>query len=93
MLTITFLQVDEEFYDAHKAIRNPTAPLFDYKTQTLEPRCIRVLERIFNLCDRDKDGTLNDAKFKLLQGFFFSVLQLEFLNSIPKVCSKFQNFF
>ncbi|KAK1428278.1 hypothetical protein QVD17_17109 [Tagetes erecta] len=47
------VQVPEVFYHAQKAVLHPTAPLFDQETQTLKPRCIRALKRIFILCDHD----------------------------------------
>lgn len=67
-------QVAEVFYYAQKTILHPTAPLFDQETQTLKPRCVRALKRIFILCDKDKDGALNDAElndFQVPETFVF----------------------
>lgn len=64
---VAWLQVAEVFYYAQKAILHPTAPLFDQESQTLKPRCVRALTRIFTLCDHDKDGILNDAELNDFQ--------------------------
>ncbi|KAF6162811.1 hypothetical protein GIB67_029080 [Kingdonia uniflora] len=61
------IQVPEVFYYAQKAVVHPTAPLFDQETQTLKPRCVRALKRIFILCDLDRDGTLSDAELNDFQ--------------------------
>ncbi|VFQ61129.1 unnamed protein product [Cuscuta campestris] len=55
-----YLQVSEVFYYGQKSVLRPTAPLFDQEAQTLRPRCVRALKRIFILCDHDRDGALND---------------------------------
>ena len=46
--------VAEVFYYAVKAVVHPTAALFDAMTQTLKPRCVNALKRIFMLCDRNQ---------------------------------------
>lgn len=61
------VQIADVFYYAQKAVLHPTAPLFDQETRTLKPRCVRALKRIFMLCDRDKDGALNDAELNDFQ--------------------------
>ncbi|KAK6940833.1 Small GTPase [Dillenia turbinata] len=61
------IQVPEVFYYAQKAVLHPTAPLFDQEMQTLKPRCIRALKRIFILCDQDMDGALSDAELNEFQ--------------------------
>jgi Ras family protein T1 len=61
------IQVPEVFYYAQKAVLHPTAPLFDQETQTLKPRCVRALKRIFILCDNDRDGALSDAELNDFQ--------------------------
>lgn len=61
------IQVAEVFYYAQKAVLHPTAPLFDQETQTLKPRCVRALKRIFILCDHDRDGALSDAELNDFQ--------------------------
>ncbi|KAL7597724.1 mitochondrial Rho GTPase 1 [Lactuca sativa] len=61
------VQVPEVFYYAQKAVLHPTAPLFDQESQTLKPRCIRALKRIFILCDHDMDSALNDNELNEFQ--------------------------
>lgn len=61
------IQIPEVFYYAQKAVLHPTAPLFDQETQTLKPRCVRALKRIFILCDHDRDGALSDAELNDFQ--------------------------
>ncbi|KAI3783088.1 hypothetical protein L2E82_13150 [Cichorium intybus] len=61
------VQVAEVFYYAQKAVLHPTAPLFDQESQTLQPRCIRALKRIFLLCDQDMDSALNDNELNEFQ--------------------------
>ncbi|KAK6937516.1 EF hand associated, type-2 [Dillenia turbinata] len=63
----SLIQVPEVFYYAQKAVLHPTAPLFDQEMQTLKPRCIRALKRIFILCDQDMDGALSDAELNEFQ--------------------------
>ncbi|KAK8635926.1 hypothetical protein V6N13_004638 [Hibiscus sabdariffa] len=63
----TLIQVPDVFYYAQKAVLHPTAPLFDQEKQTLKPRCIRALKRIFMLCDHDVDGALSDAELNEFQ--------------------------
>ncbi|KAI3773084.1 hypothetical protein L6452_04282 [Arctium lappa] len=67
------IQVAEVFYYAQKAVLHPTAPLFDQESQTLKPRCIRALKRIFILCDHDMDSALNDNELNEFQVRCFSV--------------------
>lgn len=50
---------------------HPTAPLFDQEAQTLKPRCVRALKRIFILCDNDRDGALSDAELNDFQVLVF----------------------
>ncbi|CAH1436836.1 unnamed protein product [Lactuca virosa] len=61
------IQIPEVFYYAQKAVLHPTAPLFDQEAQTLKPRCVRALKRIFILCDNDRDGALSDAELNDFQ--------------------------
>ncbi|PWA77846.1 mitochondrial Rho GTPase [Artemisia annua] len=61
------VQVAEVFYYAQKAVLHPTAPLFDQESQSLRPRCIRALKRIFVLCDHDMDSALNDDELNKFQ--------------------------
>ncbi|KAL3516096.1 hypothetical protein ACH5RR_022998 [Cinchona calisaya] len=61
------IQVPDVFYYAQKAVLHPTAPLFDQEAQTLKPRCVRALKRIFIICDHDRDGALNDEELNHFQ--------------------------
>ncbi|KAL5792946.1 hypothetical protein ACOSP7_001540 [Xanthoceras sorbifolium] len=63
----TLIQVPDVFYYAQKAVLHPTTPLFDHDEQTLKPRCVRALKRIFTLCDLDMDGALSDAELNEFQ--------------------------
>lgn len=69
-LKISLLKILEVFYYAQKAVLHPTAPLFDQESQTLKPRCVRALKRIFILCDHDRDGALSDAELNDFQVAF-----------------------
>ncbi|KAL5982547.1 Mitochondrial Rho GTPase 1 [Asimina triloba] len=80
------IQVPEVFYYAQKAVLHPTAPLFDQEMQTLKPRCVRALKRIFILCDKDRDGALNDAELNDFQVRCFSApLQSSEIAGVKKV--------
>lgn len=70
------LQVPEVFYYAQKAVLHPTAPLFDQETQSLKPRCVRALKRIFILCDNDRDGALCDGELNDFQVYIMLILLL-----------------
>ncbi|GMI65608.1 MIRO-related GTP-ase 1, embryo defective 2473 [Hibiscus trionum] len=61
------IQIPEVFYYTQKAVLHPTGPLFDQESQTLKPRCVRALKRIFILCDHDSDGALSDAELNDFQ--------------------------
>uniref|UniRef100_A0A7N0ZXL9 Mitochondrial Rho GTPase n=1 Tax=Kalanchoe fedtschenkoi TaxID=63787 RepID=A0A7N0ZXL9_KALFE len=67
----TQIQVPDVFFYAQKAVLHPTAPIFDQETQSLKPRCIRALKRIFSLCDIDGDGALNDSELNEFQAKCF----------------------
>ncbi|KAG0466828.1 hypothetical protein HPP92_017817 [Vanilla planifolia] len=80
------IQVPEVFYYAQKAVLHPTPPLFDQETQSLKPRCVRALKRIFILCDLDRDGALSDAELNEFQVRCFSApLQPSEIVGVKKV--------
>ena len=54
--------VNEAFFLCQKAVTHPIAPLFDAKESVLKPAAVSALQRIFYLCDKDKDGFLNDKE-------------------------------
>ncbi|KAK1291505.1 Rac-like GTP-binding protein RAC13 [Acorus calamus] len=80
------IQVPEVFYYAQKAVLHPTAPLFDQESQTLKPRCVRALKRIFILCDNDRDGSLSDTELNDFQVRCFNApLQPSEIAGVKKV--------
>src|SRR2546421_2469334 len=54
--------VNEAFFLCQKAVTDPIAPLFDSKESMLKPAAVAALQRVFYLCDKDKDGVLNDRE-------------------------------
>ncbi|KAK2761731.1 ERMES complex Ca(2+)-binding regulatory GTPase gem1 [Arachnomyces sp. PD_36] len=54
--------VNEAFFLCQKAVTHPLAPLFDTKESALKPAAVAALQRIFYLCDKDRDGYLNDKE-------------------------------
>ncbi|KAI4198887.1 MAG: hypothetical protein LQ348_001965 [Seirophora lacunosa] len=54
--------INELFFLCQKAVTDPIAPLYDSKESALKPACVSALQRIFYLCDRDRDGYLSDAE-------------------------------
>ncbi|EMS67255.1 Mitochondrial Rho GTPase 1 [Triticum urartu] len=79
-------QVPEVFYYAQKAVLHPTAPLFDQEAQSLKPRCVRALKRIFILCDHDRDGALSDVELNDFQVRCFSApLQPTEISGVKRV--------
>ncbi|KAJ6354047.1 hypothetical protein OIU76_002972 [Salix suchowensis] len=73
--TVCPLKIPEVFYYAQKAVLHPTGPLFDQESQTLKPRCVRALKRIFILCDLDRDGALSDAELNEFQPYKLQCLK------------------
>jgi mitochondrial Rho GTPase 1 len=59
--------VNEAFFLCQKAVTHPIAPLFDAKESQLKPAAVAALLRIFYLCDKDKDGLLNDKEMENFQ--------------------------
>jgi len=59
--------VNEAFFLCQKAVTHPIAPLFDAKESVLKPVAVSALQRIFYLCDKDKDGFLNDKEMEDFQ--------------------------
>ena len=59
--------VNEAFFLCQKAVTHPIAPLFDAKESVLKPATVAALLRIFYLCDKDKDGLLNDKEMEDFQ--------------------------
>jgi mitochondrial Rho GTPase 1 len=59
--------VNEAFFLCQKAVTDPIAPLFDSKESMLKPAAVAALQRVFYLCDKDKDGVLNDREMEEFQ--------------------------
>ena len=77
---------NQVFYYALKAVMYPMAPLYDPEIQSLKPLCVRALKRIFLMCDRDKDGLLNDKELNDFQVKCFNApLQPEELAGVKDV--------
>jgi Ras family protein T1 len=82
----SLINVPEVFYFAQKAVLHPTAPLYDSKEHFLKPACVFALERIFHLCDTNKDGFLSDEEINRFQMKCFKIpLQKEELEGIKEV--------
>ncbi|GLJ43201.1 hypothetical protein SUGI_0896880 [Cryptomeria japonica] len=83
------IQVAEVFYYAQKTVLHPTAPLFDQENQSLKPRCVRALKRVFIMCDHDKDGALSDAELNEFQVKCFNApLQPSEIVGVKRVVSE-----
>ena len=81
--------INEVFFLCQKAVTDPIAPLFDSKESNLKPACISALERIFYLCDKDRDGYLNDEEIRDFQDKAFDKeLGPEVLEHIKSAISK-----
>ncbi|KAF2729440.1 mitochondrial Rho GTPase 1 [Polyplosphaeria fusca] len=52
--------INEVFFLCQKAVTHPVAPLYDSKEAALKPAAVSALQRVFHLCDKDKDGYWND---------------------------------
>lgn len=59
--------VNEAFFLCQKAVTHPIAPLFDSKESVLKPAAVAALQRIFYLCDKDRDGYLSDKEIEDFQ--------------------------
>ncbi|ORX62339.1 mitochondrial Rho GTPase [Hesseltinella vesiculosa] len=80
------LNVSEVFYFAQKAVLHPTAPLYDSREHVLKPQCVEALQRIFKLCDTDKDNVLNDKELNAFQRKCFNTpLQQSELDGVKDV--------
>lgn len=59
--------INEVFFLCQKAVTHPIAPLYDSKEAALKPAAILALQRVFRLCDQDKDGYWNDEEMNDFQ--------------------------
>lgn len=82
----TVSNISEVFYFAQKAVLHPTGPLYDVDSHSLKPPTTAALRRIFKLCDKDRDGGLNDKELNDFQYTCFNVhLSAEELAGVKKV--------
>lgn len=65
------VNIAEVFYFAQKAVLHPTAPLYDSREHILKGPCEAALNRIFRLCDGNKDGLLDDSELNAFQTICF----------------------
>jgi Ras family protein T1 len=92
------VNVAEVFYFASKAVLHPTAPVFDAATQvralsfdllTIQQLTIaatKALERIFQICDKNKNGLLDDGELNDFQRRVFgSPLQQQELDGVKAI--------
>lgn len=84
----TNVNIKEVFYFAHKSLLHPTAPLYDSREQDLKPLCQAALRRIFNICDINKDGLLDDEELNQFQLKCFGIplqqLELEAIKDLVR---------
>ena len=57
----------EVIFLCQKAVVDPIAPLFDSKESILKPAAVSALQRVFYLCDLDRDGLLSDEEINAFQ--------------------------
>lgn len=82
----TVSNISEVFYFAQKAVLYPTGPVYDVEQQALKTPAAAALRRIFKLCDKDRDGGLNDKELNDFQYTCFNVhLQPKELEGVKKV--------
>ena len=65
------VNIAEVFYFAQKAVLHPTGPLYDSREHVLKVPCESALNRIFRLCDSNKDGLLDDLELNTFQTICF----------------------
>eukprot|EP00189_Rhodosorus_marinus_P009002 CAMPEP_0184755032 /NCGR_PEP_ID=MMETSP0315-20130426/44942_1 /TAXON_ID=101924 /ORGANISM="Rhodosorus marinus, Strain UTEX LB 2760" /LENGTH=627 /DNA_ID=CAMNT_0027234493 /DNA_START=12 /DNA_END=1895 /DNA_ORIENTATION=+ len=76
----------EVLYFAQRAVIHPTTPLFDVSSHSLRPAAKAALSRVFRLCDKDKNGELNDKELNDFQYTCFNVhLNAEELAGVKNV--------
>lgn len=80
----------EVFFLCQKAVTHPIAPLYDSKESALKPAAVSALQRVFHLCDKDKDGYWNDEEVNEFQvKCFDKPLGEEELSNIKDTIRKF----
>lgn len=82
--------INEVFFLCQKAVTDPIAPLYDSKESNLKPACVTALERVFYLCDKDKDNYMSDQDIYDFQTKCFGKsLGEEELDDIKQAISKY----
>ncbi|KAH9876434.1 ERMES complex Ca(2+)-binding regulatory GTPase gem1 [Plenodomus biglobosus] len=82
--------INEVFFLCQKAVTHPIAPLYDSKENALKPAAVSALQRVFHLCDTDKDGYWNDEEIHHFQiKCFEKPLGEEDLANIKKSMERF----
>lgn len=80
------VNIAEVFYFAQKAVLHPTAPLYDSREHVLKAPCEAALDRIFRICDGNKDGLLDDGELNAFQVICFEApLQKAELEGVKSV--------
>ena len=59
--------VNEAFFLCQKAVTHPVAPLYNSQDSVLKPAAKLALQRVFYLCDQDRDGFLSDKELDEFQ--------------------------
>jgi mitochondrial Rho GTPase 1 len=82
----TVSNIPEVFYFAQKSVLHPTGPLYNVDTHSLTVSAAAALRRIFTMCDRDRDGALNDKELNDFQFRCFNIhLAPDELDGVKKV--------
>ena len=82
----SLINISEVFFFAQKSVLHPTAPLYDSREHVLKPLCAEALERIFILCDLDKDNLLDNDELNQFQlKCFKTPLQNQELDGIKEI--------
>lgn len=66
-----YMNLLDVIFCAQRAVCFPIAPLFDAVKRKIKPEYKRALLRIFRMCDKDKDGLLDDYELQEFQTFVF----------------------
>mgnify|MGYP001104345755 CR=1 FL=1 len=83
---MTLINVAEAFYFAQKAVLHPTGPLYDSREHVMKEACVKALQRMFRLSDKNRDGYLDDEEINAFQVKCFKTpLQKEELESIKDI--------
>lgn len=74
---------------AQQAVIHPLGPIYDQETNSLKPRCVAALKRIFaTVSIHNRDSILNDADLNVIQVYSYSLFLL-----FPLYIKQFKVFF